>query len=214
MSKIGVLVIEHYPIFREGLCRLLSDQEDIEVIASTDNGEEAVNISKQLTPHVAIVDADMPHFNSVKVAKGIKEGSPKTAILMLSSQGWESSVLASVRAGVAGYLLKEVSSAELINAIRSIHAGEIVFDMKAARPILRRIGSEKKEGVKGYEELNHREVEVIRLVAQGIHNREISKTLYISERTVQTHLINIYRKLGVNTRTEAAIHALKEGFLE
>ena len=76
------------------------------------------------------------------------------------------------------------------------------------------IGGKKKEGVKGYEELNSREVEVIQLVAQGIHNWEIAKTLYISERTVQTHLINIYRKLGVNSRTEAAIHALKEGFLE
>ena len=214
MSKIKILIFEHTPIFREGLCRLLGDESDLEVIAKSHDSEEAVILAKELMPDVAIIDAGGTKSNSIEVAKYIKEVCPNIAILMLSSHDWESYILDSVRVGVKGYLFKDIPIRELISAIRGVYAGEVVFDSKAASHILRRIDGVVVGLGRGFEQINRRELDVLRLVAKGMHNRNIAAELVISERTVQSHLVSIFRKLGVSSRTEAAIHALKEGLLD
>lgn len=214
MERIRVLVADHCPIFCDGLCHILNNENDIEVIARTNNGEEALKLAKELKPDVAIIDANVPKFNGIGIARNIKKACPGTIILMLGTYDWESYVLASVRLGAAGYLLRDISANDLISSLRSVNSGELVYNMKAASHILRRVGSVGPDGWKEYEELNEREYDILRLVAEGMNNKEIASKLAISERTVQSHLESIFGKLRVRSRTEAAIHALKEGFLD
>ncbi len=213
MEKIKVLVADDHPTFREGLCRLLQDEKDLEVVAASGDGESAINEAKKKLPDVAIVDIAIPKLNGIEAAKQIKEVSPNTAILMVSAYSYPSYVLAALRAGAAGYLLKDTPLQEIINAVRMVHTGEAVFDMKATGKILRRLATDKVERQKSAEELQPRELEVLNLAAKGVGNKEIASRLNISERTVQTHLVNIFRKLRVSSRTEAVLHALKEGWL-
>ena len=212
MKKIKVLVADDHPAFREGLCRLIEEEEDMEVVAMAADGGEAARLAKELLPNVAIIDVAMPVVNGIEAAKQIKESCPATATLMVSAYGYESYILASLEAGAAGYLLKNVSLRDLISAVRSVHAGKGVFDLKATSKILRRLAPEKGEERRGLGELHRRELEVLKLAGKGMSNKEIAAELSISERTVQTHLTNIFRKLEVGSRTEAVLHGLKEGW--
>ena len=148
----------------------------------------------------------------LKTAKQIGDVSPDTAILMVSAYNYPSYVLASLRAGAVGYLMKNASLSKIISAIRMIHSGGSVFDLKVTGKILCRLAAGKVE-MNQDQELHPRELQVLDLAAQGKGNKEIGNQLSISERTVQTHLVNIFRKLQVNSRTEAIIRALKEGWL-
>jgi DNA-binding NarL/FixJ family response regulator len=213
VGKIKVLVADYHPVFREGLCRLLEDEIDLEIVGSAADGEEAIRLAKDLVPDVAIIDVAMPGISGIDAATQIKAACPATAILMMSACRYESYMLASLRAGVAGYLLKNVPLRDLVNAIRLVHAGEAVFDLKAASKILSRMAGDKSEERRDLEGLGRRELEVLRLAAKGISNKEIGAELVISERTVQTHLVNIFRKLRTNSRTAAVLTALKEGWL-
>jgi len=212
VQKIKILVADDHPAFREGLCRLIEEEEDMEVVATAADGGEAARLAKELLPNVAIIDVAMPVVNVIEAAKQIKAACPATATLMISAYGYESYILASLEAGAAGYLLKSVSLRDLTSAIRSVHAGKGVFDLKAASKILRRLSPEKGNGGGGLGKLHPRELEVLKLVAKGMSNKEIAAELSISERTVQTHLTNIFRKLEVGSRTEAVLHGLKEGW--
>jgi DNA-binding NarL/FixJ family response regulator len=212
MEKIRVMVIDDHPAFREGLARLVGEEADIDVIASLGDGEQALESAKRLKPDVVVMDISMPKMNGIKAAKQIRDFCPKTAILMVSASTYPSYVLACLRAGATGYLMKDSSLKEIISSIRMVHAGEAVFDLKIAGNILRRLAATKVEKSRD-QELQPRELEVLDLAAKGKINKEIAGQLSISERTVQTHLGNIFRKLGVNSRTEAIILALKEGWL-
>ena len=214
MVKTRVMVAEHCPVFREGLYRVINEENQLELVGMTGDCVEAVKLAKELIPDVVIVDADLAKFDGIEVARQIKKACPQIAILMLSTLDWEANVLAAVRLGASGYLLKDTEIRELTNAVRAVHVGEVIFDKKAASHILRRIDRVSGVDRKGFKELHHREIEILNLTAMGKRNREISKELSISERTVQTHLVNIFRKLGVTSRTEAAVHALKEGLVQ
>jgi two-component system, NarL family, response regulator LiaR len=212
MEKIRVMVIDDHPSFREGLSRLLREEIDIDVIATPEDGLQALESARSLKPDVAIMDISMPKLNGIETAKQMREVSPDTAILMVSAYNYPSYVLACLRAGAAGYLMKNASLSKIISAIRMIHAGDSVFDLNVTGKILRRLAAGKVESSQDHE-LHPRELQVLDLAAKGRGNKEISNQLSISERTVQTHLINIFRKLQVNSRTEAIIYALKEGLL-
>ena len=213
MDKIRVVVADDHPAFREGLCRFLEDEEDLEVVAKAVNGEEAVRLTKELLPDVAIIDVAMPTLNGIEAAKQIKAACPATAILMVSAFDYESYVLASLRAGAAGYMLKGTPISELISAIRLVRTGDAVFDMKALSNVLARLNTKGAEEKRSPDEIHQRELEVLKLAAKGVTNREIAVELNISERTVQTHMANLFRKLGVASRTEAVIRALREGWI-
>ncbi len=209
-KKIRVVVVDDHPAYREGLCRLLNEEDDIEVAGMAANASEAIALTKELQPDVVTLDIAMPGLNGIEGAKQVKTSCPKTAILIISAYDYEHYVLTAIRAGVAGYLLKDAPVRDIISAVRLVRNGESVFNFKSASNILQRL-SAKGVGTKAPEELHGRELDVLILVAKGTSNKEIGKQLVISERTVQSHLVNIFRKLGVASRTEAVIKALKLG---
>lgn len=213
-EQIRVIVADDHPAFREGLVRLLAEEKDIEILAQANDGEEAVELARQLSPDVVIMDIAMPKRNGIEATRAIKEISPNTAILIFSAYDYDAYVLGAIQAGASGYLLKNVRVLELVNAIRSLHAGEMVLAPNAAHKVLRRIPhtqTQKREG--DPQGLNQRELEVLKLAARGMNNHGIAGELSISVRTVQSHLVNIFAKLEVNSRTEAVVRALKEGWI-
>ena len=213
MGKIRVLVADDHPIFLEGLCRLLENEKDFEVVAKVADGEESVKLSKELMPDVALIDVAMPGINGIEAAKQIKAACPDTAILILSAYDYESYILTSLKTGIAGYLMKGTAPREVINAVRSVHAGEAVYDLKTAGKVLQQLAANQDNGRINFEILHQREVDVLKLAAKGLTNKEIAGMVFISERTVQTHMINIFRKLKVGSRTEAVVYALSIGLL-
>jgi len=213
VDKIKLLIADDHPPFVEGLTLLLERQSDLEVVATPTHGEEAVKLAKELHPDVAIIDVAMPRLNGIEAAKQIKAACPDTAILMFSAYGYEPYLLASLQAGVSGYMLKSSPVPDLIRAIRSVHDGQAIFDFQAVREVLRELVTDIDGECRRHHRLHKRELEVLRLAAKGISNKEIAKRLDISNRTVQTHLLRIFRKLGVSSRTEAVLRAVKEGWL-
>lgn len=212
MKKIRVLVADDHPTFRDGLCRLLEEEDDLEVIGKPADGVETVRLVKELHPDVAIIDVVMPQLNGIEAAKEIKAACPTTAILMLSAYDYESYILASLQAGVAGYISKSTHIGELISSIRLIHSGKAVFNLKGIKKAISHVSS-NREPRKGTMRLQQRELEILGLVARGMTNKAIAAELGISQRTVQTHLFNIFRKLEVSSRTEAVFTALRKGWL-
>lgn len=212
-GKIRVIIADDHPAFREGLSRLIEEEGDIEVVARLADGEEAVSLARELLPDVAIVDVAMPKLNGIETTRQIKACCPKTNVLIVSAHDFGSYILASLRCGASGYILKTASLGEIVGAIRLVHAGDGVFDLKAGSRVLYRLASAKGDDRKVAGFLHPRELEVLKLTARGLGNKEIARQLVISERTVHSHLINIFRKLEVGSRTEAVLHALKEGWL-
>jgi DNA-binding NarL/FixJ family response regulator len=212
-EKIRVLVADDHAVVREGLCSLLSEEADLEVVAKAADGKEAIELAKELHPDVAIIDIVMPELDGIETAKQIKAACPAVAIVMLSAYDYEAYTLGALEAGAVGYLLKETSPYELVNAIRMIHAGRGVVDLKVWNRMLQRLTAPKDKGKRSLGKLQTRELDILKLVAKGMNSREIGKNLFISERTVHTHLDNIFTKLGVHSRTEAVVHALREGWL-
>jgi len=213
MSKIRVLVADDHPTFRDGLCRFIEEEDDLEVVAKANNGEETVRLAKELKPDVTIIDVAMPKLNGIEAAKQIKAMYPGVAILMVSAFNYESYMLASLRAGAAGYVVKTAPIGDLINAIRMVNTGEAVFDMKVISNLLSHIATEEGKTRRGLAKLQSRELEVLKLAAKGMSNNQIATELVISKRTVQTHMVNIFKKLEVGSRTEAVLRALREGWL-
>ena len=212
-EKIRVLVADDHAVVREGLCSLLSEEADLEVVAMAANGKETIELAKELYPDVAIIDIVMPELDGIETAKQIKAACPAVDIIMLSAYDYEAYTLGALEAGAVGYLLKETPPRELVNAIRMIHAGRSVVNLKVWNRMLQRLAAPKDEGKRSLGKLQTRELDILKLVAQGMSSREIGKDLTISKRTVQTHLDNIFAKLKVHSRTEAVVYALREGWL-
>jgi len=212
MNKIEVLIASEEPIVREGLSHLLADEDDMEVVATAKDVQEAAQLVKELLPHIVIISVAEPILDDIEVAKEIKEACSTTRIIILSTYHHGSYVIPSLRAGAAGYLLRTSPLIELVNAIRSVHAGGEVLDPTAAGAILHDLATEKADMMGQIEQLHPREMEILKLVAKGMHNKDIASCLTISERTVQSHMVNIFRKLGVSSRTEAVLCALRKGW--
>jgi len=210
---IRVIIADDHTMFREGLCKLLSGEPGFECVGMVSSGEEAISLTQELQPDVAILDASMQNIDGIRAAKEIKKSCPSIAVLILSAYKYPHFVLESLRAGADGYLLKNAPTRELMEAIRIIRKGECVFCIEATTLFRSRIG--KNGSVSGHTEghIHDREMQVLRLVAKGMSNKEISQTLCISVSTVGSHLANIFKKMGVESRTEAVLHAIKEGRL-
>lgn len=211
MKKIKVLVADDHILMRDGLCQLLEKEKDIECIAQASNGKEAITLAKEMLPDVVIMDVAMPEVDGIEAAKKIKADCPGIAVLMLSAHKYRYYILACLKAGVDGYLLKDTPRQELAFAIRMVHAGKSVFDLEATNKIIHDLAISEggKSAIHG---LSSRELEILRLAARGMGNKEIGCELDISSHTVGSHLVNIFRKLGVTSRTEATLYALKEGW--
>jgi len=215
MEKIRILIADDHALVREGTRQRLEREEDFEVVGEAADGEEAVKLTKQLKPNVAIIDIAMPNLNGIEATKRIKESQPSTAVLVLSAYDNDQYIYAVLEAGASGYLLKNVRGHQLVDAIRDVRAGEVVLDPHVARKVVQWFSSlSRGERVEGLpEHFSERELEVLKLAAKGMSNKEIAAELSLSVRTVQSHLGNIFDKLGVSSRTEAVLRALKEGWI-
>ncbi|MGD0765465.1 MAG: response regulator transcription factor [Dehalococcoidia bacterium] len=215
MSKISILIADDHTLVREGTRQRLEREEDFEVVGEAADGSEAVKLASQLKPDVAIIDVAMPNLNGIEATKQIKQSHPGTAVLVLSAYDNDQYIYAALEAGASGYLLKNVRGQQLVDAIRDVRAGEVVLDPHVARKVVQWFSTlshgQRVEGMP--EHVSEREIEVLKLAAKGMSNKEIAAELNLSVRTVQSHLGNIFDKLGVSSRTEAVLHALKEGWL-
>jgi NarL family two-component system response regulator LiaR len=213
VCKTKILLADDHMLFREGLRRILEGEEDMDCVGVACDGEEALKLAQKLVPHVALIDIAMPKLSGIEVAKKIKATLPQIAVLILSAYKHDGYVIACMQAGVNGYLLKDMSPRELINAIRMVRAGEGIFSLEATSTILKRafVADGKKTSVSAG--LHNRELEVLRFLAKGMSNKQIANELCLSVHTVRTHLGNIFKKLGVSSRTEALSYAVKQGWL-
>jgi two-component system, NarL family, response regulator LiaR len=214
-DKIKVLIADDHALFREGTHSLIDLEKDMEVVGEASDGEQATEMVSRLQPHVVLMDIAMPGINGIEATRRIKEEFPATAVLILTAYDNDQYIIALLEAGAAGYLLKNVSGANLVNSIRSVHAGEAVLHPAIAHKVFQRLSgtNREQEKAKPIAELSEREMEILKLAAKGMSNQDIATGLYLSRRTVQAHLANIFRKMDVGSRTEAVLQALKNGWI-
>ncbi len=215
MNKIKVIIADDHSLFREGTRSLIDQEPDMEVIGEAGDGEEAIELVTRLSPHVALIDIAMPKVNGIEATKQIKINCPATAILILTAYDDDQYIFTLLEAGAAGYLLKNVSGKELANAIRAVHDGEAVLHPSIAEKVFNRVAGStlKAEPATQPNDLSKREMEILKLAAKGMNNQDIADQLFLSRRTVQSHLANIFRKMNVGSRTEATIQAFSKGWL-
>jgi len=209
-SAIRVLVADDHAIVRKGIRALLATEPDIEVVGEVENGQEAVAEADRLRPDVILMDLVMPEMDGIEAIRRITAHQSEARILVLTSFAADDKVFPAIKAGALGYLLKDSSPGELVQAIHQVYRGESSLHPTIARKLLQEL-SRPSERPPTPEPLTEREVEVLRLVARGQSNREIADQLVISEATVRTHVSNILGKLHLASRTQAALYALREG---
>ncbi len=213
MKAIEIIIADDHVVVRKGTRQILEEESDFKVVGEAVNGEEAVKLVTELKPDVAIVDIAMPVLDGIKATKRIKAISPSTAVLILSVYDNDEFVFALLEAGAAGYLMKDASGQDIINAIRAICRGESVLHPIIARKVMNRffpVTNVKKETQKV---LGDRELEVLRLASNALSNQEIADKLGLSLHTVEAHMRHIFTKLQVSSRTEAMLYALKQSWI-
>lgn len=215
MEKIKILIADDHTVLRQGTRKLLEQESDLKVVAEAGDGEEALKLAAELMPDVILMDIAMPKMDGITATKRIKAEYPDINVLILSAYDDDQFVFRLLQAGAAGYLLKNVHSQELIAAVRAVAQGESVLHPTIARKVLNRFvpTSSKSSDKQTYGGLSEREMEFLKLMTRGLSNKEMADNLCISIRTVQGHLRQIFKKLGVSSRTEAVVYALKEGLV-
>jgi DNA-binding NarL/FixJ family response regulator len=216
LETIRVLLADDHAVVRQGTRELLDREEGIDVVAEASDGKEAVQRAIKERPDVVVMDFAMPELNGIEATRQIKAVAPGIAILVLTAYDSNQYVFAFLEAGAAGYLLKDVQVDELVQAIRAVHAGESMLHPAIARKVINRFAQPEKEmsmAPAPLDQLTERELEVLKMAAKGMSNREIAQELTISVRTVQTHLTNIFNKMGVGSRTEAVVVGLRKNWI-
>ena len=215
MAKIRILIADDHAVLREGMRRLLEQESDMEVIGEANDGQEAVKLAAELEPDVILMDIVMPQLSGVEATKLIKKARPASCILILTAYSDIRYILGLLEAGASGYLLKSARSEEIVGAIRAVRSGESVLDSLATRKLLERVVSLTQESDEEKErgQLSPREIEILKLAARGMSNRDIAVKLELSMRTVKAHLSNIFNKMRCSSRTEAIVKGFKEGYV-
>jgi len=206
---IRVLVVEDHPVVRTGLEELLAGTDDIEVCGAAEDGAEAIERAAELGPDVVLMDISMPVMDGIEATREITAADPEARIVILTSFSDQKGILEAIDAGAIGYLLKDAAPQELFEGLRAAAAGESPLAPSAARALL-----QARQAGDGPEELTEREREVLALVGAGLPNKLIARRLEISEKTVKTHLTSVYRRIGVDSRTEAALWARRRGLAD
>jgi NarL family two-component system response regulator LiaR len=209
-TPIRVLIVDDHAIVRKGIRALLATKHDIQVVGEAKDGVEAVSQAQTLHPDVILMDLMMPKMNGIEATRQITAGQPSVRVLVLTSFAANEQVFPAIKAGALGYLLKDLGTQELVQSIRQVFRGEPSLDPVVARKVLNEISTPPQKPLTP-DPLTVRELGILRLVAQGMSNKEIAAELVIAEETVHTHVSNILNKLHLASRTQAALYALKEG---
>lgn len=209
-EPIKVLIADDHPVVRQGLRTFLSVQEDITVVGEASDGSETVTVAEKLDPDVILLDLKMPGVDGQAALGELRSRGVRAKVLILTSITERGHVLPAVRTGAAGYLYKDVDPQALVQAIRAVHGGHVLLAPEAADAVLRADGSASVEEER-LAALTEREREVLIQIALGRSNREIARALVVSEKTVKTHVSNLFIKLGVQDRTQAALYAVRHG---
>jgi DNA-binding NarL/FixJ family response regulator len=206
---IRVLVVDDHPVVREGLVTLLQDEEDFEVVASAGSAEEALALAGQLRPDVVLLDLELPGMDGVRAIPRFAQASPETNVLVFTAYDTDERVFGAIRSGAKGYLLKGASASEIVRAVRTVDEGESYLEPRVAAKLVAELGAPRRfAGL-----LTERERAVLRLVAAGLSNKQIARSLSITERTVKFHVTSILGKLGADNRAQAVAVAVQRGLL-
>jgi len=219
MYKVRLLLADDHAVVRQGTRELLEREPDLKVVGEAATGREAVQLTRELQPDVVIMDVRMPDLSGLEATRRIRELGLPSQVLVLTAYDDDEYVFALLQAGAAGYLLKTAPIREVARAVRQVCAGQSPLDPAVAHKVVRQLADgrprlRREWTTGGPDRLTEREIEVLEVIAQGrTSNRDIAETLVISERTVQTHLSNIFSKMKVNSRTEAVLAALRRGWV-
>ena len=209
MEPIRIVVADDHAVLREGICALIAQHDDMQVVGEASNGVEALAKIEALTPDIALMDITMPEMDGLEATRQVKIRSPQTRVLILTQHENKEYVLSLLKAGAAGYILKKAGGAELLDAIRAVASNGAFLHPSAARALVDQVG---RNGTKTAH-LTEREKQVLTLVAEGLTSREIAAKLSISEKTVLAHRDNLMDKLGIHNRAELVRYAIREGYL-
>lgn len=209
MEKITVMLIDDHRVVRQGLRDFLELQGDIEIVGEASSGEEGAQLARDLLPDVVLMDLVMPGIDGVETTRRVKAVSPSSKVIVLTSFADDDKVFPAIKAGAISYLLKDISPEDLAHAIRAAQRNEAVLHPEVAAKLMQEFSAPKSNEAP-VEQLTPREMDVLRLVAKGMSNKEIADKLIISEKTTKTHLSNILSKLHLADRTQVAIYALRK----
>jgi DNA-binding NarL/FixJ family response regulator len=220
-DPIRVLIADDHALFRRGLEMVLQGEAGLELVGQASDGQEAVQVASEVVPDVVLMDIRMPKITGIEAARQMKEVAPSAKIVMLTISDEEEDLFEAIRAGASGYLLKDIPLDELADSVRSVHGGQSLINPSMAGKLLsefatlaRRDAEEEPAKHAPAPKLTDREMEVLRLVARGLNNRDIAKELFISENTVKNHVRNILEKLQIHSRMEAVMIAVREKLIE
>lgn len=212
-EAITVLLVDDHAVVRQGVEAFLSTQPDIAVAGQAASGGEALRLAAELAPDVVLMDLKMPEMDGVEATRRLKQISPRTQVIVLTSYHDDEHIFPAIRAGALSYLLKDAGPKEIATAVRKAAAGEAVIHPRVAARLVQEISGARALEVNPFTELTERELEVLQLLAQALSNAEIAAQLVISEKTVKSHVSNILGKLHLADRTQAAVYAWREGIV-
>ncbi len=210
-DSISVLLVDDHAVVRQGVKTFLETQPDITVVGEAGSGEEAIRLAAQSIPDVILMDLIMPDMDGVETTRRVKQISPRSQIVFLTSYHEDEHIFPALKAGALSYILKDVSAEELASAVRKAAEGEAVLHPRVAARVIKELQGRREGTLNPFTELSERELEVLKLIADGLSNAGIASQLVLSEKTVKGHVSNILGKLHLADRTQAAVYAWREG---
>ena len=213
MVQIKVLLADDKEVFREGLARLLDEQEHIEVVSKCSNGKQAIKEVKETKPDVVLIDSNILDCDSNETAREIKESSPEVQVAMLTDSENEQELFSAIESGATGYLLKDIKVDDLVKSIDLIGKGEVVVSPPLGEKFVGKFASMRQKEAESQTVLTQQELKIVKLLAKGATNKEIAETLFITENTAKVHLKNILGKLGLRNRQQVAAYAVQQGLV-
>jgi DNA-binding NarL/FixJ family response regulator len=214
-EPISVVVVDDHDIFRDGLVRLLAERDDITVVGDAADGERALRLVERVAPDVVVMDLNLPGLSGIEAIRRLAAVAPQSRVIVLTISVADSDVVEAIVAGACGYLLKDATIDEIVSGVRAAAIGDSLLSPRIATGLLERLRdlAANGDGAEHHGELTERELEVLRLVAQGMDNVEIAETLVISPQTAKNHVSNILAKLQLENRIQAAVHAVRRGLV-